>query len=170
MNIKHHIKGFTLVEMILYVSICAILLLSLSTFLSFLLGARVRSQAITEVNQQGFQVMSLMTQAIRNGRSIQSPGIGATSSSLSLTAVNSLLNPVVFSVSSSTLRITEGSKSPVALTNSHIQVSALTFHNISSTSSTEKIIRISYTIDFINLSGRSEYTYTKTFNGSATLR
>lgn len=114
--------------------------------------------------------MSLMTQAIRNGRSIQSPGIGATSSSLSLTAVNSLLNPVVFSVSSSTLRITEGSKSPVALTNSHIQVSALTFHNISSTSSTEKIIRISYTIDFINLSGRSEYTYTKTFNGSATLR
>jgi Tfp pilus assembly protein FimT len=65
------LKGFTLVEMSLYVAICAILLLVLSSFLSFLLGARVRSQAITEVNQQGFQVMNLITQTIRNGRSIE---------------------------------------------------------------------------------------------------
>lgn len=170
MKINAHIKGFTLVEMILYVSICAILLLCLSTFLSFLLGARVRSQAINEVNQQGFQVMSLMTQTIRNGRSIQTPDIGATSSFLSLTAVNSLFNPTIFDISSSTIRIKEGSKSPIALTNSRVQVSALVFQNISSASSTEKIIRISYNIDSINQSGRNEYTFTKSFNGSATLR
>ncbi len=163
-------KGFTLVELILYVSICSILLLTISSFLSFLLGARVRSQAITEVNQQGFQVMSLITQTIRNGRSIQVPSIGTSSSTLSITTGNALLNPIVFSLSSTTVQITEGSKTAVPLINSRVRLSSLTFQNVSSSSSVEKIIRISYTIDYVNQGGGSEYSFTKSFNGSATLR
>lgn len=163
-------KGFTLVEMILYVAICSILLLTISSFLSFLLGARVRSQAITEVNQQGFQVMSLITQTIRNGRSIQVPSIGTSSSTLAVTTGNVLLNPTVFDMSSTTIRIKEGSKIALPLTNSRVRLSGLTFQNISSGSSTEKIIRISYTIEYINQEGRSEYSFTKSFSGSATLR
>lgn len=163
-------KGFTLVELILYVSICSILLLTISSFLSFLLGARVRSQAITEVNQQGFQVMSLITQTIRNGRSIQVPSIGTSSSTLSITTGNALLNPTIFNLSSTTLQIKEGSKTAVPLINSRVRLSDLTFQNVSSASSTEKIIRISYTIDYVNQGGRSEYSFTKSFSGSATLR
>ncbi len=170
MTIPRSQLGFTLVEMVLYVSICSILLITLSTFLSFLLSARVRSQAITEVNQQGFQVMNLVTQTIRNGRSIQTPSIGVSSSTLSLTTGDALLNPTIFNLSSSTLKIKEGSKTAVSLTNGRVKVSALLFQNVSSASSTEKIIRISYTIDYINLDGRSEYSFTKSFNGSATLR
>ncbi len=171
MNILSSQKGFTLVELILYVAICSILLLTISSFLSFLLGARVRSQAITEVNQQGFQVMSLMTQTIRNGRSIQSPSMGNSSSTLSITTGDALLNPTVFTMSSSTvITIKEGSKTILPLTNSRVEVSALTFQNVSSASSTEKIIRISFTIDYLNPLGRSEYSFTKSFSGSATLR
>jgi len=163
-------KGFTLVEMTLYVAICAVLLLSLSAFLTFLLGARVRNQAITEVNQQGFQVMSMITQTIRNGRSIETPSVGATTTILSLTTGNALINPTVFDLSSSTMRIKEASKVPVPITNSRVLVSALSFQNLSSSSSTEKIIRISFVIDYKNSGGRPEYSYTKTFSGSATLR
>ncbi len=163
-------KGFTLVELVLYVSICSILLLTMSTFLTFLLGARVRSQAITEVNQQGFQVMNQITQTIRNGRNIQIPSIGVSSSTLSLTTGNALLNPTVFSLNGTTFIVKEGSKTAIPLTNSRIRVSTVTFQNVSSSSSTEKIIRISYTIDYVNLGGRNEYSYTKSFNGSATIR
>lgn len=170
MFIKRSQKGFTLVEMVLYVSICSILLVTISVFLSFLLGARVRSQAMTEVNQQGFQVMSLITQTIRNGRSIQVPSTGVSSSTLSLTTSNALLNPTIFNLSSTTMKIKEGSKTAISLTNSRVRVSNLIFQNVSSGSSTEKIIKISYTIDYINNSGRSEYTFSKSFNGSATLR
>ena len=170
MTISQSQKGFTLVELVLYVSICSILLLTISSFLSFLLGARVRSQAITEVNQQGFQIMSLITQTIRNGRSIQAPGIGTSSSTLSITTGNTVLNPTIFDVSSTTLRVKEGSKTPVSLSNSRVKVSALIFQNVSSGSSTEKIIRISFTIDSVNQGGRSEYSFTKSFSGSATLR
>ena len=100
MKISSHQTGFTLVEMVLYVSICSILLLSLSMFLSFLLSARVRSQAITEVNQQGLQVMNIVTQTIRNGRSIQIPGTGVSSTSLAITTGYPLLNPTIFDLSS----------------------------------------------------------------------
>ena len=114
--------------------------------------------------------MSLITQTIRNGRSIQVPSIGTSSSTLSITTGNAVLNPTVFDLSSTTVRIKEGSKTVVPLINSRVRLSALTFQNVSSASSTEKIIRISYTIDYLNQGGRSEYSFTKSFSGSATLR
>lgn len=170
MKISQRTQGFTLVEMILYVSICSIFLLTLSTFLSFLVGARIRSQAIAEVNQQGFQIMHAMTSTIRNGRSIQVPSLGTASSTLSVTTGVPLLDPTVFSISSSTLLIREASNSPIPLTNSRVTLSGLLFENISSSSSLDRIVRISFTINHNNLSDRDEYTFTKNFTGSATLR
>ncbi len=163
-------KGFTLVEMILYVAICSILMATISVFLSFLLEARVRSQAITEVNQQGFQVMSLITQTIRNGRSIQVPSTGLSSSTLSLTTGDPLLNPTLFYLSGTTMMTQEGSKTPLPLSNGRVSISDLVFQNLSSGSSTEKIIRISYTINYLNTQNKSEYMFSKSFSSSATLR
>lgn len=170
MKVYKYQKGFTLVEMVLYVSLCSIILLSLSTFLSFLLSSRVKSQAINEVNQQGFQAMQLITQTVRNGRSVDIPVAGVSSSTLSITTGVPLLNPTVFTVGSTTLKIQEGGKIPIALTNSRVKVSSLIFQNISSATGTEKVIRISFTMEYINPEGRSEYSYSKIFNGSATLR
>lgn len=114
--------------------------------------------------------MSLITQTIRNGRSIQVPSMGTSSSTLSITTGDVALNPTVFSLSSTTVEVKEASKNAMSLTNSRVRVTALTFQNVSSGSSTEKIIRISYTLDYINPTGRSEYSFTKSFTGSATLR
>ena len=167
---NQHKKGFTLVEMILYVSICSILLLTISTFLSFLLGARIRSQAITEVNQQGFRAMNLMTLTIRNGRSIENPSLGGTTGSLSMTTKDTLLNPTMFDVASGTLRITEGSGRPIPLTNSRVVMSNVSFQNLSASSSADRIIRISFTLNYGNSSGKDEYSFAKTFVESATMR
>ena len=170
MHQRFHQKGFTLVEMILYVAICSLFLLTLSTFLSYLLQARVRSQAIAEVNQQGTQVMYMMTETIRNGRTINTPSIGATSTTLSVTTGVPLLDPTVFSVGTGTVYITEGSRAAVALTNSRVIVSNFVLSNISSASSTDRIVRISFTLDYKTQSSKTEYSLTKGFTGSATLR
>ncbi len=170
MNYQKSLRGFTLVEMVLYVGLCSILLISLSGLASYLLESRIRSQAINEVNQQGFQVMSLMTQTIRNGKSVEIPSVGTISPTLSITTADTLLNPTVFSLSSTTLTISEAGKQAISLTNSRVAVSSLSFQNVSSTSSPEKIIRISFVLSSLNTSGRGEYSFTKTFNGSAILR
>lgn len=170
MNFFKNTKGFTLVEMVLYVSICSLFLLVLSTFLTYLLGARIRSQTIAEVNQQGFQVMHRLTSTIRNGRSIEVPGLGSSSSTLAVTTGVPLVDPTMFYASSGVMTIREASNNPVPLTNSRVVLSNLVFQNVSSSSSSDKIIRISFTLSHINLGGREEYTFIKNFSGSATLR
>lgn len=157
-------------EMVLYVALCSILLLSLSTFLSFLLGSRIKSQAITEVNQQGFQVMQFMTQVIRNGVTVTSPLPGATSSLLSVTTSVPLVSPAVFSVATSSLVIQEGGGRQIPITNSRVRISSLLFQNISTATSVDKTIAISFTLEYVSSSTRSEYTFSKSFSSSATLR
>ncbi len=156
--------------MILYVAICSVLLFSLSAMFSYLLSSRVKSQAITEVNQQGFFAMHLITSTIRNAKSIDIPTMSNSSSSLSVTAQSPLVSPTVFTTSSSTLFIREASGANVPLTSSRISVSSLLFENVSSASSTDRIIRIRYTLSYRSGSPRQEYAYSKTFTGSATLR
>jgi Tfp pilus assembly protein PilW len=164
------VRGFTLVEMILYVSICSALLLSLSAVFAYLLESRVKSQAITEVNQQGFFVMNIITSTVRNAKSVDVPLIGNTSTSLSVTTQSSILSPTVFSLSSSTLVVIEAGGVSVPLTNSRLTVGSLLFENVSSASSTDTIIRVSYTLSYKSGSLKHEYAYTKSFVGSATLR
>lgn len=156
--------------MILYVAISSVILLSLSLFLTSLLSSRVKNQSIGDVNDQGLQVMQLITQTIRNARSIDYPLVGATSTSLSVTVIDPLLSPTVFDIASGTVTIKEGSNAAIPLTNSHVTVSSFIFQNISSTSSSDRIVRLSFIIDHNNNSGRNENYFTKSFTGSATLR
>lgn len=171
MKRKHFsLQGFTLVEMLLYVTISSVILLSLSLFLSLILSSRIKNQSIADVNQQGLQVMQLITQTVRNGKSISFPSVGATSTSLSVDVVDPLRNPTVFDIANGVMRIQEGSNQPIPLTNSHVTVTSLIFQNISSTSSTDRIIRMSFTINHTNSNGRNENSFIKSFTGSATLR
>ena len=162
-------KGFTLIELLLYVSIASIILLATSVFLSTLLESRIKNQTIAEVEQQGLQVMQLITQTVRNAEAITAPTVGTSASSVTLDVITVASDPTVFDLSSGVLRITEGAGSAVALTNSRVTVSALTFQNLSRTS-TPGTIRIQFTITHVNPSGRNEYNFSKTFIGSATLR
>ena len=163
-------KGFSLLETLLYVAVSSVILLSVSLFLTVLLSSRIKNQAISDVNQQGLQIMQLVTQTIRNSKTVDFPSIGSTSNSLSVSVFDTLLSPTIFDIASGTVRIQEGSGNPIPLTNSHVTVSSLLFQNISSISSTDRIIRISFTIDYNNPSGRPENTFTQSFVGSATLR
>ena len=136
----------------------------------FMLSGRVKSQTIADVNWQGEQVMRLVTQTVRNARTIDLPAIGSTGTTLSLTTLNPLQSPTVFSIASGTLFVTEGSGPAIPLTNSHVTVSSLLFQNVSSTSSSDRIVSLSFVITYTNLSGRNEHEFSKTFKGSATLR
>lgn len=162
-------KGFTLIELLLYVAISSVMLLVISFFLQTLLESRIKNQTIAEVEQQGLQVMQLITQTVRNAQAITSPLLGTSASSLTLDVITVVSDPTMFDLSSGAIRITEGAGSPVALTNSRVTASGLTFQNLSRTS-TPGIIRIQFTLTHVNPEGRNEYSFTKTFIGSATLR
>lgn len=162
-------KGFTLVELLLYFGLAAIMILVIATFFGTMLGARVQNQVIAEVEQQGVAVLQRVTQTIRNADSITSPTIGVSAASLTLDMVPVAVDPTVFDISSGVIRITEGAGSAVALTNSRVTASALTFQNLSQ-ASTPGTVRIQFTLTHLNPSSRQEYNYARTFYGSASLR
>lgn len=162
-------KGLTLIEILLYVVIVATILFAVSIFLSALLQSRIKNQTIAEVEQQGAQLMQLITQTARNAESIASPAQGLSTSSLTLNVIATTSDPTIFDLSSGVIRITEGTSSAVSLTNSRVTASGLTFQNLSRTN-TPGTIRIQFTLTHINPEGKNEYNFSKTFTGSATLR
>lgn len=169
MRNKKSQKGFTLIELLLYVSVSALMLLAISVFLSSLVQSRIKNQTVAEVEQQGLQVMQLITQTARNAENITSPSIGSSGSSLTLDVLTIASDPTIFNLSSGTLQVTEGGNLPVSLTNSRVTVSGLSFQNLSRPA-TPGAIRIQFTLAHINPEGRNEYSFSKTFTGSATLR
>lgn len=162
-------KGFTLIELLLYVAITSVMLFVISLFLQTLLESKIKNQTIAEVEQQGLQVMQIITQTTRNAEVITLPTQGASASSLTLDVITVANDPTIFDLASDVIRIKEGTATVVPLTNSRVVASSLIFQNLSR-ASTPGTIRISFTLTHANPSGRNEYNFSKIFTESATLR
>jgi prepilin-type N-terminal cleavage/methylation domain-containing protein len=163
-------RGYTLIELLLYVAMIGILLSAVTAFFGMAADARIKSQSINEVNQQGTFAMDYMVQTIRNATSITAPATG-TSSTNGLTVVvpTGSLSPTVFSLSSGVLQVKEGAGALVPLTSNDVQVTSLTVTNLTR-SGTSGILQIAFTIARVNTSGRNEYDYQKTFTTSVAVR
>lgn len=162
---KRH-AGYTLIELLMYVTILGSLLLTLTYFFAQAAESRVKNQSITEVNDQAADAMDTITQTIRNATSITSPAAGASSSSLTLVVPTGSLSPTIFNLNGTTLQITEGAGAAVALTNSKVQITSLTFRNLTRTG-TGGVVQVTFTLSRINSFNRHEYDYQKTFTSTA---
>jgi prepilin-type N-terminal cleavage/methylation domain-containing protein len=162
-------KGYTLIELLLYVAILGTLLTVAVVFFGIVTDARVKNQSIIEVNDQGAAVMDYITQTIRNASSITSPAIGASGTSLTLVVPTGALSPTVFSlngVAPITIQVKEGAGAQVLLTSNDVQISGLTFKNLSR-ASTPGVVQVSFTISRVNANSKNEFDYQKTFIDSA---
>ena len=167
--VKNKQSGFTLIEAVIYMALLATLLLALSGFYGLVLNSRVKAQTISEVEQQGTQIVQVISQSIRNATAINSPTIGSNAASLSIAVVSAPQSPTIFDLSAGALHIKEGASAPVDLSNNRVLISNLVFYNLSR-ASTEGIISFQFTVTRVNNSGRNELDYTKTFYASAALR
>lgn len=162
-------KAFTLIELIIYIALLSIMLLGITSFIKTTLQTRARNQVIAEVEQQGVQVMQILSQTIRNAESIIFPGLGSNASTLILDVVNPIVDPTTFSLFNNSISIQEGGGSLIALNNSRIEVQNLIFQNFSRLD-TPGLVKFNFTLIYKNQSVRPEYNYSKTFYGSAALR
>lgn len=158
-----------MIELLLYVSLVSVILLSVSVLYSALLSSGVKNQTVADVEGEGMHILHLITQTIRNARAINSPVPGASAASLSLNVADAAKNPTIFDLASSTLRIKEGGSQTIPLTSSRILISGLAFSNLSR-AGTRGTIRIEFTVNRLNPEDRNEYEYPKTFYASASLR
>lgn len=164
-------KGLTLIELLLYVSLSSIMLLSVSIFLFLLFQSRIRNQTITEVDGQGVRVMQFVTQAIRNAEVINAPSPGSSQNTISIGTYDKQKNPTTFDLSGGIIRIREGAGTNpfVSLTSARVIASGLTFVNVSA-AGTPGSVQMEFALTHVNIEGRYEYAYAKTFYGSASVR
>jgi Tfp pilus assembly protein PilW len=162
-------KGFTLIEAVLYVGISSLVIFMISFFLIFLLQTNIKNQTVAEIDSQGLFVMRLINQTIRNSAGVNSPIPGENNSVLSLEMSDSLKNPTIFFEESGVLYIKEGTGENIALTNSLVFLSELSFENYSATSLKDSI-NFSFILSRINNSGRNEYDYSKKFYAASSTR
>ncbi len=165
-HIPNDQAGFTLIELVVYVAIVGVLLLSIVSFYGLVIDVRVKNQSIAEVNQQGQLAMDGITQTIRNATSITTPALASSGAALTLVVPTGSLSPTVFKLNGTALQITAGVSTPVALTGSKVQISSLTFKNLTR-AGTNGIVQVSFVISRTNNTGRATYDYQKTFTTSA---
>lgn len=162
-------KGFTLIELILYIAIVGIISLVLIVFLGDLLESRIKNQTIMEVEQQGELIMQRVLQAGRNANFITSPATSTSGGGLTLVMVSSTLNPTIFALSGGAITLKEDGLNTYDLNNNKVLVSNLVFSNLSRVG-TRGNFRVSFTVSASSTPGRYEYEYSKNFIGSASLR
>lgn len=162
-------KGFTLVELLLYVTLTGILLTSVSLTYYVVLRTRVKNETVSDIDVVGRMALDRISQTIRNANGITSPSIGSTQSSLTLAVPDSAKNPTVFTLSGGAIMIQEGTGGAVALTPTRMTITSLSFANYGR-SGTEGIIRTQFTAARNTTALRNEYQYSKSFSGSASIR
>jgi len=156
---KTHIssqKSFTLIELLLYISIISLVLISITGFFWNIASGNIKESSYQEVQQNGRFVMTKITQEIKKAIGINSPVLGSSANSLSLKMSDSNLNPTIFDVSGGKLRITQGASAPIELTTDQVVANNLQFTNLSYLN-TPGTIRVETTLENLNPSGKSEY-------------
>lgn len=164
-----HTKGFTLIEVMLYVAIASTMLFVVVQFLHTLVAGRIHQHVIAEVEFEGAQTLTRVLQTTRNAEVLNTPAVGGTGTTLSVDTYVVGNNPTTFYVAGGVLYTTEGSSAPKALTSNVVTVSDFAVTNATAAGSAG-IARVVYTLTYTNPENRPEYTYQKTFIGSAALR
>jgi len=122
-------NGFSLIELIFYIGILAIVLLFLISFFqeNLILKAKINNRI--EVMDNGQFALNRIAWYLHNAPGLNSPLSGA-SQKLSLNMSEPEINPVEFFAEDSKIKIKLADNQPVALTNDLVRVNYLTFNNL----------------------------------------
>jgi prepilin-type N-terminal cleavage/methylation domain-containing protein len=166
-------EGFTLVELILGITIIAVFITALTYFSIDVFRAKAKSTAALEVQQNARFVLQRLAYYLRNSEE----GIDVGDSQFFPTDPGRLhvkMSPgasddVIFDVDSNRLRIKIGPAAAVPLTTDEVSVVSLTFKN-NSASSTPGNITINMTVEYDNPGGSKEFDYSYDVESSVSLR
>lgn len=146
-------KGFTLLELILYVAILTLMLGTLIPLAWNVVGSSAKSSFQEEVSSQARYVSERIKYEIRNSTGINS----LTATSISLATSTGAANPTIIDLSAGKIRITQGTASPVNLNSTDSTVTALVFTSYTSADNKTKNIQYNFTIAGNSTSSRQTY-------------
>lgn len=173
---KKNIKAFTLIEVLLYTGIVGIVLASLVGFGWNMMGIEVKTAAHSDAMSNARFVGEKLSFFIREATDIDAAnsnfGVNLAMTPGSKVTLRSVApnDPIVFDVSSGTLRVTQGVAAPASLTSSNISVNSIVFTNASSADGKTKNIGFDIQLETISGGNRFEYESEVLLRSSAEIR
>lgn len=165
-------KGFTFIEMILYIAIVGFFITGAVQFAWDVIFAQEKSFVQQEVNQNLRLATQRMAFEIRNASGVNSVG----ADTLCLASANSTYNPTYFYVSSQRLYIGWGGGSSdctgltntQTLTSNQVNVTSLSFTDLSTVGTSN--ISVTVTVEGLAPNNRQEWQKTQSYQTSVEIR
>lgn len=168
---KHKNKGFTLVEMLLYISLVSVFITAAILFLWNIVYSGVKAKTLLDVNQNLRFASKRITYEIQNSSDI----VYVNNGDLCLLSQDSTMNYVRIYLNSDQLRIAWNGAAGCTnminnapLTSNNIRVSDFQVFDLSDVSGTSKNVQFSLTVE--GKGERQEWQLERSYTGSAELR
>ncbi len=172
-NYKLRNKGFTLIEVLIYLAIVGIALSSFVAFVMQISDVKAKNYVMEEAQANARIALDIISRKIKsaNGVNTALSTFDADPGELSLSMSDSSKNPTVFNLTEDDgiLQITQGADDPVAITSDEVKITSLVFTNLSAGSDFENI-RIQLTVEYNNLGSDIEYAYSQNYQTTVSLR
>lgn len=166
---QYFLKGFSLIEFIIYFALIALLLVIFSAIVVNLFLTKIKFNIVDEINQNGRLVLERILKEGGNALAINQPLSGGTANALSLAVVDGAKNPTIFDVLNGYLRIKQGASLPVELTSQVVFVEQFIVSNITKAGASGTF-RIELSLQPRDTGSKKFYEAQRTFFSTANIR
>lgn len=163
-NLFPKTNGFTLIEVLLYLSLMVIVLMGITSFAQNIFSVQNKSKIISDVDYESNYALDLISSYIQKDK-INSPLIFSSSTSLSLNDKDN--NQIIISLINNQINITSSNGSSTPITSNKIKISNLSFINLG-LPNTSGLIKINWTADNNTESESKDYNFTNNYETYAT--
>ena len=144
-------RGFTLIELIIYLGVLTIIVIVVSSFLLWMVRSTTKAKVVRDTASNARRAMNIMAQEIREADSLYTPTSSSTQLSLQTsrnTPAGETTTYIDFFLCGNSLCLKRESANPVSLTSGNVLVTQLEFVEV--TTSSVPSIQISLRIDYKN--------------------
>lgn len=163
----YNTDGFTLVEILLYAAIVAIMTSAIAGMLMLSLQARIKNQVIESVESGAAIVLSDITTTIQNseGTSLSTDGNG--NAVLTVNVFDTAKDPTIYQLNAGVMTKKEGATSPVDISSSNIRIDQFTATDNTPVGETIQVLSFSFNAAYAAASSRQEFQYNGHYQSTA---
>jgi type II secretory pathway pseudopilin PulG len=168
--------GFTLVEILVYVAVLSIIILTVAGLFLWVSNSNNKSKAIRETMDNSKRALAIMTYEIRESDSVYLPNCVFDNDSGQLSLETKKYLPadettsfIDFYICDNRLCLKKEQEDPVAITSEKVEIKRLSFSQINTTS-TISSIQINLEIGYKTSSPRPEHRFSLNTTSTASLR
>jgi len=162
-------RGVTLIELLIYITIVGVIMVTVVSFMMNLLTSRSKVSAVSEVLANARLMQDRLNDAARHaeGINVGSSTFGTDPGVLSLNMADTGVDPTVFSLTSDDgqFQINEAGGGNVLVSSNDVKITNLVFSNLTTVEDIG-IIQVKFTVTAVNPSDSDLFDYAENFQTS----